>query len=231
LFAHRSPVTVLAVSKSFSTLLSASKDGTVILWDLNRLEFVRKLNLKATGGKGEIECARINDVTGDIMLCRGKKVLLFTHNGELILEQNVCDGERDDWIYSCAWYEGIGNEWLENSILFTGQRNGIVNVWRKAITKSSSSTSGSKDKWHLQHIKALTHNDITSNNDTAMSNLALPKTGRGRRVSEGRDAERHPEAAITCILPLAQVVYTGDEEGRVVSFPLFNFDESLKSKR
>lgn len=43
LFGHRSAVTMLAVSRSFSALLSASSDGKVLLWDLNRLEMVRPL--------------------------------------------------------------------------------------------------------------------------------------------------------------------------------------------
>lgn len=43
LFGHRFPVTVLAVSRSFSTLLSASSDGQIMLWDLNRQCFVREL--------------------------------------------------------------------------------------------------------------------------------------------------------------------------------------------
>lgn len=43
LFGHRSPVTVLAVSRSFSTLLSASTDGQVMLWDLNQQSFVREI--------------------------------------------------------------------------------------------------------------------------------------------------------------------------------------------
>lgn len=47
LFGHRRPITCLAVSRSFSALLSASCDGQVILWDLNRLELVRVL------GKGK----------------------------------------------------------------------------------------------------------------------------------------------------------------------------------
>lgn len=42
-FGHRSSVIVLAASRSFSALLSASSDGQVLLWDLNRLEFVRSL--------------------------------------------------------------------------------------------------------------------------------------------------------------------------------------------
>jgi WD40 repeat protein len=43
LFGHRSAVIMLAVSRSFSALLSASSDGKVLLWDLNRLEMVREL--------------------------------------------------------------------------------------------------------------------------------------------------------------------------------------------
>ena len=43
LFGHRSPITVLTVSRSFSTLLSASTDGQVMLWDLNQQCFVREL--------------------------------------------------------------------------------------------------------------------------------------------------------------------------------------------
>ena len=42
-FGHRSNVTTLIVSKSFSTLVSASSDGQVLLWDLNRMELVRKV--------------------------------------------------------------------------------------------------------------------------------------------------------------------------------------------
>lgn len=43
LFGHRSAVVTIAVSRSFSVLLSASSDGQVLLWDLNRLELVRRL--------------------------------------------------------------------------------------------------------------------------------------------------------------------------------------------
>ena len=196
LFGHKTPVTTLAVSKSFSTLLSASSDGTVILWDLNRLEFVRKL----TSGR-PIECARINDVSGDIMLCRGQKVALYTLNGELILDQNVCT-DHDDWISSCAFYEGTGNEWLENSLVFTGQRRGVMNCWRKV--------AGRDGKWRLELVKRMDHVD-----------------GK-RKVEEGGGGNY--EAAVSCISPLAQVVYTGDEDGRVVSFlhPTANLDQLLK---
>jgi hypothetical protein len=183
LFGHSTPVTTLSASKSFCTLLSASGDGTVILWDLNRLEFVRKL---AHGRP--IQCARINDITGDIMLCRGQKVVLYTLNGDLILEQNVCS-DHDDYIASCTFYEGTGNEWLESTLIFTGHKRGVVNVWRKVIGPR-------KEGWKLEFVKRL---------DQVDSRM------------KGGEGERNIEAAITCITAMPHCVYTGDEDGGVVS--------------
>ncbi|KAJ3578403.1 hypothetical protein NPX13_g2165 [Xylaria arbuscula] len=125
LFGHKTPVTTIAVSKAFSTIVTISGDGHAFLWDLNRLEFIRKLP-----NSRFVECATINDVSGEIMLCSGPHVTLYTLNGELILDQNVC-AEHDDYVYSCAFYEGGGggNEWLEAYLerqvdLGTGQATG-----------------------------------------------------------------------------------------------------------
>ncbi|KAI9772725.1 MAG: hypothetical protein M1840_000320 [Geoglossum simile] len=178
LYGHRNPVSIIAISRSFSAFLSVSIDGQVLLWDLNRLEFVRKL--ASANGK---QCARINDVTGNIMLCRGQRVTLYTLNGQLLLDQSVCD-TNEDYVVSCAFYEGTGNEWLERDILFTGHKRGIVNIWNKRIHNG---------EFQLEHIKRLNHVDQFHN--------------EGVNVS----------CSMTYILPMAQVVYTGDENGRVVS--------------
>lgn len=61
------------------------------------------------------------------MVCRNNRVNLYTLNGALLLDQVACD-QVDDCILSCAFYEGVGNEWLEREILFTGHRKGLVNV-------------------------------------------------------------------------------------------------------
>ena len=61
------------------------------------------------------------------MLCRGREVALFTLNGEPLLEQHVCV-EGDDMVTSCAFYEGSGNEYLEQNLIFTGHKRGVVNV-------------------------------------------------------------------------------------------------------
>ena len=143
LFGHRAPITTLAVSRSFSALLSASSDGKVLLWDLNRLKMVRVLTGETTVEvcglhnpvrieAHEVQCAAIHDITGVIMLCRVRTVSLFTLNGERILDQDVSQ-ESSDTITACAFYEGSGNEYLGRNLIFTGHRRGVVNV-RGAIS-------------------------------------------------------------------------------------------------
>lgn len=183
LFGHKTPITAIAVSKAFSTFITVSADGQGLLWDLNQLAFIRKLPLVR-----QVECARINHVTGDILLCSGPNVILYSINGAVLLEQNVCQ-ESDDYVHSCAFYEGAGNEWLENYLIFTGHRKGVVNVWRRSM---------SAGKWTLELLRRLDHVDY--------------KTDRTENVRAG----------ITCISPRPQCLYTGDEDGRVVSdFALF----------
>ncbi|KAF9879515.1 beige beach domain-containing protein [Colletotrichum karsti] len=186
LFGHRTPVTSIAVSKSFSTFVSVSTDGQAFLWDLNRLEFIRKLPLSRA-----VECARINDVSGEIMLGSGPNVVLYTINGTVILDQNVCT-EPDDYIHACAFYEGAGNEWLENCLVFTGHKRGRVNVWKKTVAKNG--------KWVLELLRRLDHVD--------------PRSEVGANY----------EAGITCITPMPQCVYTGDDDGRVYEWNLVQRD-------
>jgi WD40 repeat protein len=214
LFGHKTPVTHIAVSKAFSTILTVSQDGAAFLWDLNRLEFIRRLPLARPA-----ECAKINDATGDVMLASGQHVLLYTLNGELILDQNVCTTTHEpaveDFVHACAFYEGSsssvtaaqlqqgglgggggggggsGNEWLENQLVFTGHKRGVVNVWRKTVGERSG-------RWVLEFVRRLDHVNM--------------KSETGANV----------EAAITCVAPLAGLVYTGDDDGRVVSL-LFSF--------
>ncbi|KAH6885261.1 hypothetical protein B0T10DRAFT_91786 [Thelonectria olida] len=158
LFGHKTPVTTIAVSKALSTFLTVSSDGQAFLWDLNRLSFIRKLPLVRP-----VECAIINDISGEILLCSGPNVLLYTLNGTLLLDQNLCF-EQDDYIHSCAFYEGSGNEWLENYLIFTGHKRGRVNVWRRSITGG---------RWTLELLRKMDHidykNDKGANTEAGMS--------------------------------------------------------------
>ncbi|KAL1627864.1 Beige protein-like 1 [Diplodia seriata] len=180
-FGHRNPVTVLATSRAFSTFLSANPNGEVFLWDLNRLEFVRRIGKE----DAPVSCARINNVNGHVMLCTGPRLLLYTLNGRLLLDQDVCDTiDPDDVVYSCGFYEGVGNEWLEKELIVTGHRRGVVNVWQRTLEPGTG-------EWILEIVKRLNHVDPVR-----------------------EDGGNYP-GAITCILPMAQTVYTGDDDGKV----------------
>ncbi|KAJ5146347.1 Concanavalin A-like lectin/glucanase subgroup [Penicillium bovifimosum] len=164
LFGHRAPVTVLAVSRSFSTLLSASNDGQIMLWDLNRRSFVRALP-----ADGAVDCARINDVSGDIMVCRGSRLTLYTLNGAVLVDQQVCDSS-DDHVLSCVFYEGVQNEWLERELVLTGHSRGMVNIWSKCLRGG---------RFELELIRQLHHTDSSRDNGANISAgisciLALP---------------------------------------------------------
>ncbi|KAJ2900346.1 beige beach domain-containing protein [Zalerion maritima] len=175
LFGHKTPVNQIAVSKHFSTMVSVSVDGQAFLWDLNRLEFIRKLNFNRP-----VESAQMNEVSGEIMLAAGPNLVMFTLNGELILDQNVClDG--DDFIHCCAFYEGLGNEWLENFLVFTGHRRGRVNVWRKVVRAG---------RWALELVKKLDHVNPKSEHGTNHEAAITAITPRSNGVYTGDDEGR-----------------------------------------
>lgn len=181
LFGHREPANVLAMSRSFNALLSASKAGELMLWDLNRCEFVRQIE-----GRMEVQCAAVNDVTGNIVLCHGSQISVYTINGDLLIRQE--SGDRSgEHIVSCACYEGAGSEWLERDIIFTGHKSGVVRIWNKVIHEG---------RFELELIRQLNH------------------------IDNSREDGANVSAAISCILPMPQMVYTGDEDGHVVSFDL-----------
>jgi hypothetical protein len=131
LFGHKSPVVTLASSRAFSAFLSASLDGRVFLWDLNRSEFVRELDLGPhhKHNPTPIQAARINSVTGHIILACGHRLIVTTLNGTVLLDEDICDSEDDaEGITAVAVYEGVANEWCERELIFTGHRRGVVKV-------------------------------------------------------------------------------------------------------
>ncbi|OTA37588.1 hypothetical protein BTJ68_04472 [Hortaea werneckii EXF-2000] len=147
LFGHRSKITGLTASRVFSTLVSTSDDGQILLWGLNRLNCIRTLH---RAGDPTVQAVAISDVSGHIALCQGPYVLLYTLNGHLLLRQKVCDSV-DDEMTCCSFYSGAGNEWLERELLFTGHARGVANVW--ALTTLSDGG------WHLSLVKRLNHVD------------------------------------------------------------------------
>jgi len=144
LFGHRHPVTTIAASNRFMTLLTADTSGRVLMWDLNRNDFVRPLEESGA----EVKAAKISNATGDILLSRSRSVKIFTLNGKVLCERDVCDGiGEEDRVTSIAWYEAVKQEWVEKILLVTGHKSGVIKIWHKLIDPSG--------KWALKLIKAI----------------------------------------------------------------------------
>lgn len=71
-------------------------------------------------------------MTGDIVICRGNRLSLYTLNGALLVDEVVYEAP-DEPILTCTFYDGINNEWCERDLVFTGHKRGVVNVWSKMI--------------------------------------------------------------------------------------------------
>ncbi|KAG0046041.1 hypothetical protein BGZ83_008753 [Gryganskiella cystojenkinii] len=124
---HRETVNTVAISVAYSIIVSGSEDKSCIVWDLNRLEYVRQLGKHEDG----VRVVAINDATGDIATCSGPVLRLWTVNGDLILQKYTT--QIGDPILDCVFYAGRTGEWVPREIVFTSHRRGVIKVWEKAV--------------------------------------------------------------------------------------------------
>ncbi|KAF9202938.1 hypothetical protein BGZ49_006957, partial [Haplosporangium sp. Z 27] len=127
---HRETVHTVAISVAYSIIVSGSEDKSCIVWDLNRLEYVRQLGKHEDG----VRVVAINDATGDIATCSGPVLRLWTVNGDLILQKYTT--QIGDPILDCVFYAGRTGEWVPREIIFTSHRRGTIKVWEKAVSDS-----------------------------------------------------------------------------------------------
>lgn len=73
---------------------------TCIIWDLNKLTYVRQLR----GHVSPVSTISINDLTGDIVTCAGTYLYLWSVNGALIVEENTSLRPTNP-IYCCLMSE------------------------------------------------------------------------------------------------------------------------------
>ena len=80
LYGHSGTILCVLASVPFGVIVSGDEDGSVIIWDLNRLEMNRTLPLHPA----LVTAMAINQVTGDIATCSDTSIFLWTLNGDLI---------------------------------------------------------------------------------------------------------------------------------------------------
>ncbi|XP_028844512.1 lysosomal-trafficking regulator isoform X1 [Denticeps clupeoides] len=123
LYGHTDEVTGLFVCKPYSVLISVSRDGTCILWDLNRLCYVQSL----TGHKSPVNAVSASETTGDIAtVCDsvggGSDLRLWTVNGDLIGHVHCRE-------IICSVAFSNQPEGVSVNVIAGGLENGVVRLW------------------------------------------------------------------------------------------------------
>ncbi|XP_071507653.1 WD repeat and FYVE domain-containing protein 3-like [Diadema antillarum] len=141
LYGHTDAVTCLAASTSYNIIVSGSRDQSCLMWDLIRLTYVRQM--RALGSPVTAVC--INELSGDIAICAGVYLYVWSINGDMIASVNTSTG-REQQILCCAMSELV--EWDTQNVVITGSSDGVVRMWSVEyvqvpdISNSKSSNCG-----------------------------------------------------------------------------------------
>ncbi|XP_036893214.1 lysosomal-trafficking regulator isoform X1 [Sturnira hondurensis] len=123
LYGHTEEVTSLFVCKPYSILISVSRDGTCVIWDLNRLCYVQTL----AGHKSPVTAVSASETTGDIAtVCDsaggGSDLRLWTVNGDLVGHVHCRE-------IICSVAFSNQPEGVSVNVIAGGLENGVVRLW------------------------------------------------------------------------------------------------------
>ncbi|XP_037812431.1 WD repeat and FYVE domain-containing protein 3 isoform X2 [Lucilia sericata] len=125
LHGHTDAVTCLAASAAYNVIVSGSRDGTAIVWDMARFTFVRQLR----GHVGVVAAVAINELTGDIATCSATWLHVWSINGDPLATVNTCVGSADRMQQIlCVAFSQI-REWDQQNVVITGSTDGVVRMW------------------------------------------------------------------------------------------------------
>ncbi|KAJ8308471.1 hypothetical protein KUTeg_013345 [Tegillarca granosa] len=138
LLGHKATVNCLVVCKPYSILISASDDHTCIIWDLNRLCYVRSIDSHKAG----VKVVAISPTLGDIASCSpqgmGSRLDLHTVNAELVATK-YCDDTINCLAFSSA------PEGKSVNIIAGGLSSGNIRIW---------------SSWDLSHLRDLQQDNL-----------------------------------------------------------------------
>ncbi|KAJ3324756.1 hypothetical protein HDV06_006064 [Boothiomyces sp. JEL0866] len=128
---HKSKICTIAVSRSFSIIVSGAEDNTAIIWELNHHQYIQSL----IGHSSPIRILSINENTGDIISCDGRVCKLWDVNGALVLSKCISfetsESPLGDKVLSCIPFEGKASENFDTDLIFSGHESGKIMIWKK----------------------------------------------------------------------------------------------------
>ncbi|CAI8023122.1 WD repeat and FYVE domain-containing protein 3 [Geodia barretti] len=122
LHGHTDSVTCIAASTAFNIIVSGSKDQTCIIWDINKMVFVRQLQEHT----GPVTMAVISQSNGNIVSCTKSQICLWTVNGRLLASTTILITGNFS-LLCCTVSEMF--DWDQDNVIVTGSTDGIVRMW------------------------------------------------------------------------------------------------------
>ncbi|CAH2076588.1 unnamed protein product, partial [Iphiclides podalirius] len=129
LYGHEEAVTCLAASPAYNLVVSGSRDGQAIVWDVERGAFVRQLlPPHRHAPHPPVSAIAIDDLTGDIATCSGSWLYAWSINGVLLgTADSSCGRERAQQLLCVAFSQT--REWDPLNVIITGSTDGVVRMW------------------------------------------------------------------------------------------------------
>ncbi|CAH1790633.1 unnamed protein product [Owenia fusiformis] len=140
LYGHSAAVTQLKICKPYSILVSASQDGTCIIWDLNRLSYVRDIR----SHHNAVDELALSDTLGDI-------ASVSRHGNGSCLQLHTVNAEHVNTTYTeqkiiCLCYSNL-DEGRSMNVIAGGLSDGSVVLWHS---------------WNLSKIRRIHVSSLTS---------------------------------------------------------------------
>lgn len=125
LHGHTDAVTCLAASPAYNVIVSGSRDGTAIVWDMARFVFVRQLRDHV----GLVAAVSINELTGEFATCSATWLHVWSANGEALAKVNTSIGSADRMQQILCVAFSATREWDAQNVVITGSTDGVVRMW------------------------------------------------------------------------------------------------------
>jgi len=181
----------LTLSEAHRLIVSGAADRTVLLWDTNRLRFMREL---LCGLKEAPTSLSTSETGSSVVVAAGREMRILSINGVPLAAARM-DAEEES--FQCARPLGWPEWGCDHPVFVSGHQGGVVRFWRlipRRFVKSSSGPQG----W------SAVHSDAQGDSGLRLEMLL-------------QDARSH-QIAVTCIRMSQDnhSMYTGDSSGKVV---------------
>ncbi|CUM63101.1 uncharacterized protein PRCAT00000667001 [Priceomyces carsonii] len=182
---HYAPITHMTFSKSYKIGISLDKDGIIIVWDLSRFKYIRKIYPQ--GFEGFTVHVSISNDTGNIGLIYSKEDLnilkIYTVNGDIIHTENM--GKLP---ITCFTFGSINDPMVDHSKLPMHINH---TYWSSEIVAISSTKTvrllelRSEPDWHLVEIDIIDITDKVHGRITALELLKRSEMDPDDKLSRG----------------------------------------------